>query len=202
MMALMLHDELGQDIVAINMEISLLENQIKSCDNEPRETLAKIKGHLKELTQNVREMSYSIHPAVLDDLGLRPAMSSYIEKFIESDDFHVELVTIGFDGKLTGGEALTMYRVAQEALTNVVKHAEAKNVTVRIIRGYPDLMMVIEDDGRGFTPGGEESRGKGLGIINMRERLRGMGGSFRIISAPGKGTRIRASIPMEEHDEG
>ena len=82
-----------------------------------------------------------------------------------------------------------------------MRHAEARNITVRIIRGYPDLILTIEDDGRGFTPGGEESRGKGLGIINMRERLEGMGGRFRIYSAPGRGTRIRASIPMEGQDD-
>ncbi len=200
-MALQLHDELGQDLVAINAEILFLETQIESCEDEPRETLAKIKGHLKELTQSVRKMSYSIHPAVLEDLGLRPALSSYIDKFIRSDDLQVKLVTTGFDGKLVGDEALTMYRVAQEALTNVVKHAGAKKVRVRIVRGYPDLIMVVEDDGRGFSLRGKESRVKGLGIINMRERLEGMGGRFRIISAPGKGTRIRASIPMEEQDE-
>ena len=99
---------------------------------------------------------------------MRPALSSYIEQFIESDDIQVELVTAGFDGKLIGEEAVAMYRIAQEALTNVVRHSGAKNVTVRIIRGYPDLIMVIEDDGRGFTPGGVETRGKGLGIMNMR----------------------------------
>ena len=201
MMALKLHDELGQELVAVNGEILFLENQLESCENKPKETLAKIKEQLKELTRNVRKMSYSIHPAVLEDLGLRPALRSYIDGFIESDDLHVELVTTGFDGKLIGEEALAMYRVAQEALTNVLRHAEARNVTIRIIRGYPDLILTIEDDGRGFTPGGEESRGKGLGIINMRERLEGMGGRFKIYSAPGRGTRIRASIPMEGHDE-
>ena len=201
MMALKLHDELGQELVAVNGEILFLENQLESCENKPKETLAKIKGQLKELTRNVRKMSYSIHPAVLEDLGLRPALRSYIDEFIESDGLHVELVTTGFDGKLIGDEALAMYRVAQEALTNVLRHAEARNITVRIIRGYPDLILTIEDDGRGFTPGGEESRGKGLGIINMRERLEGMGGRFRIYSAPGRGTRIRASIPMEGQDD-
>ena len=201
MIALRLHDELGQELVAVNAEILFLENEIESCENEPRETLARIKEQLKKLTRNVREMSYSIHPAVLEDLGLRPALRSYIGKFIESDDLHVELVTTGFDGKLTGSESLAMYRIAQETLTNVVKHAEARNVTVRIIRGYPDLILAIEDDGKGFTPDGEEFRGKGLGIINMRERVEGMGGRFRIYSAPGRGTRIRASIPMEGQDD-
>ena len=201
MMALKLHDELGQELVAVNGEILFLENELESCENKPKETLAKIKEQLKELTRNVRRMSYSIHPAVLEDLGLRPALRSYIDGFIESDDLRVELVTTGFDGKLIGKEALAMYRVAQEALTNVLRHAEARNVTIRIIRGYPDLILTIEDDGRGFTPGGEESRGKGLGIINMRERLEGMGGRFKIYSAPGRGTRIRASIPMEGQDD-
>jgi PAS domain S-box-containing protein len=201
MMALKLHDELGQELVAINGEILFLENQIKSCENDAQETLAKIKEQLKELTRNVREMSYSIHPAVLEDLGLRPALRSYIERFIASDRLHVELVTTGFDGKLTGSESLAMYRIAQEALTNIVKHAGAQNVTVRIIRGYPDLILTVEDDGSGFSTDGEETRGKGLGIINMRERAEGMGGRFRIFSSPGRGTRIRASIPMEGQDD-
>ncbi len=201
MMAMKLHDELGQELIAVNAEILFLENQIESCENNPRGTLAKIKGQLKELTRNVRKMSYSIHPAVLEDLGLRPALSSYIDRFVESDDLHVELVTTGFDGKLIGDESLAMYRVAQEALTNVVRHAEARNVTIRIIRGYPDLILTIEDDGKGFTPGEEKIRGRGLGIMSMRERLEGMGGRFRIYSAPGRGTRIRASIPMEGQDD-
>jgi PAS domain S-box-containing protein len=201
MIALKLHDELGQELVAVNAEILFLENQIESCENKPGDTLAKIKEQLKKLTRNVREMSYSIHPAVLEDLGLRPALRSYIKRFIESSDLHVDLVTTGFDGKLIGSESLAMYRIAQEALTNVVKHAEARNVTVRIIRGYPDLILTIEDDGKGFTPDGEEFRGKGLGIINMRERVEGMGGRFRIYSVPGKGTRIRAAIPMEGQDD-
>jgi PAS domain S-box-containing protein len=201
-MALKLHDELGQELVAINGEILFLENQIESCEDGARETLAKIKEQLKELTQNVRKMSYSIHPAVLEDLGLVPALRSYIEKFVESNGLRVEIVTTGFDGKLIGDEALAMYRVAQEALTNVVKHSNAGNVTVKIVRGYPDLIMSIEDDGVGFKPESLEMRGKGLGIINMRERLEGMGGRFRLYSAPGSGTRIRASIPMEEKDDG
>jgi signal transduction histidine kinase len=203
--ALQLHDELGQEIVAINAHILFLENELDSChdcDDKAKETLAIIKDKLKELTHNVRKMSYAIHPAVLEDLGLSPALRSYIDKFIESESLHVELVTTGFDGKLIGDEALTLYRVAQEALRNVVKHAEAGEVTVRLIKGYPDLMLTIEDDGRGFTPGGSETRGKGLGLINMRERVEGMGGRFRIMSAPGRGTKIRASIPLEEHDDG
>jgi two-component system NarL family sensor kinase len=200
-MALKLHDELGQELVAINALILLLENDLENCEDKPRETLAAIKGQLKELTQNVRKMSYSIHPAVLEDLGLRPALRSYIDRFIESEGLQVELVTTGFDGKLTGDEALAMYRVAQEALTNVVRHAGASEVTLRIIRGYPDLILSIEDNGRGFTPGGEEARGEGLGLINMRERVEGLGGKFRLQSAPGRGTRIRASIPLEEQDD-
>jgi PAS domain S-box-containing protein len=204
-MALQLHDELGQEIVAINAQILFLENELESCEycgDKAKETLVTIKARLKELTQNVRKMSYAIHPAVLEDLGLGPALRSYIGKFIESDDLRVDLVTTGFDGKLVGDEALALYRVAQEALRNVVKHSGAGNVTVRVIRGYPDLILTVEDDGAGFSPEGEESRGRGLGLINMRERVEGMGGTFRIISAPGRGTRIRAAIPLEGHDDG
>ena len=92
--------------------------------------------------------------------------------------------------------------LSEDPLSGTVAPGSGIPITVRIIRGHPELIMVIEDDGIGFSPDSEESRGKGLGIISMRERLEGMGGRFKIYSSPGRGTRIRASIPMKGQDDG
>jgi len=200
MMALKLHDEIGQAIVALNGELFFLENMIDSGDNDLAATLDKIREQLRELTKSTRRMSYALHPSMLDDLGLVPTLRWYIDKFIEKEGLEVDLMTAGFDGKLTGETALTLYRVAQEALTNAVRHAGAGRVTVKLTRGYPDMIMVIEDDGKGFSRTGDEARKKGLGIVSMRQRVERIGGRFRIASAPGKGTRVRAEIPLEVDD--
>ncbi|MDD3642121.1 MAG: PAS domain S-box protein [Candidatus Krumholzibacteria bacterium] len=200
MIALKLHDELGQEIVALNAEFLFLETRLDSCDNDARETLEKIRQQLRELSQSARQLSYSLHPSMLEDLGLVPTLHWYIDKYVRSAGVAVELVTAGIDERLTGEAALTLYRVAQEALTNVVKHSGARAVTVRLVRGYPDVIMQIEDDGKGFAPGGDGTGGRGLGIVGMRERIERMGGRFRISSHPGRGTKIRATVPMEVQD--
>jgi len=199
MIALKLHDELGQEIVALNAEFLFLENHLGSCDNESRETLEKIRRQLKELSQSARQLSYSLHPSMLEDLGLVPTLHWYIDKYVESAGIAVELTTAGVDEQLTGEVALTLYRVAQEALTNVVRHAGARTVTIRLIRGYPDVIMQIEDDGKGFEVDAV-SPGHGLGIAGMRERTERIGGRFRISSRPSRGTKIRATVPMEVQD--
>ena len=201
LIALKLHDELGQTIVALNAEILLLESRLGSCDAAVGEIFNQLKQQLRELTQSTRQLSYSLHPSMLDDLGLVPTLRWYIDKFIRGAELAVELETAGIEERLSEEVALTIYRVAQEALTNVVKHSGARSVSVKLIRGYPDLIMVIEDDGKGFVPAGEHAPGRGLGIVGMRERVERMGGRFRIASVPGRGTRIRVTLPMEVDDE-
>ncbi len=198
MMALKLHDEIGQAIVALNGEFLFLENSIKSCNNDQAAIFEKIRHQLKELTQSTRKMSYALHPSMLDDLGLVPTLRWYIDRFVRRDGLEVELITSGFDGRLEDEAALTLYRVAQEALTNIVRHAGATSVIVRLTRGYPDMIMIIEDDGCGFS--GRESEVRGLGLVSMRQRIERLGGRLRIASAPGKGTRIRATVPLEVED--
>lgn len=201
MIALKLHDELGQAIVALNAEFLFLETHLDSCDNDSRETLEKIRQQLRNLSQSTRQLSYSLHPSMLEDLGLVPTLHWYIEKYVESAGIAVQLNTAGIDERFAGETALTLYRVAQEALTNVVKHSGARSVTIRLVRGYPDVIMQIEDDGRGFVDrdGGPPERG--LGIVGMRERVKRIGGAFRITSRPGKGTKVRVTVPMEVDDD-
>ena len=114
----------------------------------------------------------------------------------------VEVGDAGFNEELPLHVGLTLYRIAQEALANVVRHANAKNVKVNITKGYPDVIMVIKDDGKGFDTEADPTIEKGLGIIGMRERVEGMEGSFHIKSFPGKGTRIRVTLPLEDENGG
>lgn len=201
MIALKLHDELGQEIVALNAEFLFLETRLGSCDNDVRETLEKIRQQLRELSQSARQLSYSLHPSMLEDLGLVPTLQWYIDKYVQSAGIDVTLTTAGVEERLTGETALTLYRVAQEALTNVVKHSGARAVTIRLIRGYPDLIMQIEDDGTGFELEGDGTAGRGLGIVGMRERIERAGGALRISTRPGRGTKIRVTVPMEVRDD-
>ena len=198
--ALRLHDDMGQSFVALNANFGVLETRIPPGDEEGMKLIREIGEELQKITHSTRQIAYTLHPAMLEDLGLVPALESYIEKFVESDTLRVDLEAAGFDAQLSPQTALTLYRVAQEALTNVVRHADASLVTMRLTKGYPRVIMVISDNGRGF-PAGEDGGVTGLGIVGMRERVKTLGGDFSIQSSPGAGTRIRVTVPVEVRHE-
>lgn len=199
-MAMQLHDELSQSLVAINVEFEMLKERINTEDAQNRESLRVIDEELQRITESTRQISYSLHPSILADFGLITALERYAEKFIEKGKLSVDIEAIGFDEKLPRRISLALYRIAQEALTNIVRHADAGNVSIKLTKGYPRVIMVIEDDGKGFECTGEEAPGRGLGIVSMRERVGFLGGDFRIQSNPGKGTRIRVTVPLEVDD--
>lgn len=200
--ALSLHDETSQKLAAVKNELELLKNRIPAGDSESVRSLEEVKSHLLNIAEGTRSISYSLHPSMLEDLGLIPALNWYAEKFVRSKILRVTIESIGFDSEPPLNVGLALYRVAQEALANVVRHANAKRVKVKLTKGYPDIIMVVEDDGKGFSSGDSRIPGTGLGIIGMRERIEGLGGKFLIRSATGKGTRIRVTIPLEVDTDG
>ena len=200
--ALSLHDETSQTLAAVKNELEMLRSRIPSGDEKSKKSLEEIRGHILKITEGTRRISYSLHPSQLEDLGLVPAINWYAEKFVRSKHLKVEVGDAGFNEELPLHVGLTLYRIAQEALANVVRHANAKNVEVNITKGYPDVIMVIKDDGKGFDTDADPTIEKGLGIIGMRERVEGMEGSFHIKSFPGKGTRIRVTLPLEDENDG
>ncbi len=200
--ALSLHDETSQTLAAVKNELEMLRSRLPAGDRKSRKSLEEIRSHILRITEGTRRISYSLHPSQLEDLGLVPAINWYAEKFVRSKRLKVDIGDAGFNEELPLHVGLTLYRIAQEALANVVRHANAKNVEVKITKGYPNVIMVIKDDGMGFNAKAEPTIEKGLGIIGMRERVEGMDGSFWIISSPGKGTRVRVTLPLEvENDE-
>ncbi len=160
---------------------------------------------LRELTaqtlEAVRKLAVELRPATLDDLGLLAALEAYTESYRSRMPLRVSFSTDGFDdrdGRLPPQIELVLYRVVQEALTNVAKHANAHDIRVRLSRGKREVLAMVADNGQGFNV--EEmmrSRERGLGLFGMQERLSLVGGQLVIDSAPGAGTRVNARVPLE-----
>ncbi len=195
-----LHDDIGQLLVALNVEFDMLEGRIDHDDTEGRNLLARMKEQMRAITDSARKFSYSLHPAMINDLGLVPAIEWYVDRFIKCEALDVEIEAAGFNDELPPDTSLTLYRVIQEALRNVVQHSGAARVSVKITKGYPRVILVVEDNGSGFDLDNGETVAKGLGIVGMRERVRSLGGDFKIKSSAGSGTRIRVTIPLEVND--
>ena len=138
-----------------------------------------------------------LRPASLDDLGLAPAVQSYAEQFSQSTPIAVSLEVEGLGRRLPRDVELVLYRVFQEALTNVSKHSSAKTALVQLKRRRNEVTLVIKDDGKGFDPGEfNPTQGSGLGLFGMRERLTLVGGVVEVESEKGKGTKIEARVPL------
>ncbi len=190
-----LHDDTAQAITSILVRLRLLERS-----TEDAEVLKNVE-ELRELTSgaldSVRRMAMDLRPASLDDLGLVPALQSYAEQFSQSTPIAVSLEVEGLGRRLPRDVELVLYRVFQEALTNVSKHASAKTALVQLKRRRNEVTLVIEDDGAGFDPGDlSPAQGTGLGLFGMRERLTLVGGVVEVESEKGKGTKIEARVPL------
>ncbi|MBU8922301.1 MAG: sensor histidine kinase, partial [Bacteroidales bacterium] len=192
-----LHDVIGQAVAGISTEVKVFEQSLSSDDVKTIEWAGHVGGELKKLIKETRRAAYSLHPPMLDDLGLIPTLKWYINRIVKSEGFEIELIATGFDEELPSYLALSFYRIAQEALTNVVRHSEAKFIILKVIKGFPWVIMDVRDDGKGFQSKGEGAVLEGLGITGMRERVQNMGGRFKISSSPGQGTHVRVKIPLE-----
>jgi chemotaxis family two-component system sensor kinase Cph1 len=153
-------------------------------------------GALRELVvstlQNVRRLAVELRPSALDDLGLVPAIDRLAQSFGETG-VHVDVEAPIGDARLPEAVETTLYRIAQEAVTNIAKHAEATRLSITLTRKNGSIAVIIEDDGKGFDPSTEVD---GLGLLGMRERLALVGGTLRIETAPGAGTTIAAEVPV------
>jgi len=195
--ALMLHDEIGQALTALKLELEMLEKNLGPLSPCARKSFDTIKAQQRFVANGTRSVSKSLHPSMLEELGLIPTLNWYIDSFVRRRNLEAELLEAGFDKDLPLPVSLALYRVAQEALTNVVRHSGASKVIIRLTKGYPFVIMAIEDNGQGISLQKGKKQVKGLGLVNMRERVESLGGTFRIKSFRGKGTKIRVIVPIE-----
>jgi signal transduction histidine kinase len=196
-LARILHDDVGQLMTGLRYEILALEKTLAPPSSCTRKSLEAMRVQLRLMTDSMRKLSRSLHPSMLEELGLVPTLTWYVDNFVRSDGLEVDLREVGFDRRLPHEIEVALYRIAQECLTNVARHAKASRVTIRLTKGYPRVIMNIEDNGKGISKTKGKTPTKGLGLVSMGERAQYLGGALEIKSSPGKGTRIRVEIPIE-----
>ena len=195
-----LHDGTCQALMAINLDLTLLDRRLAPEAAALHGSVHDIRDQVLDVMHSVRQMSHLLHPPVLDDFGAVAAMESIAEKHRATSGLEVRVGCSDPGMRFTPAVELLLFRVFQEGLANVVKHAAASHVDVRLTREPEAVLLEIEDDGRGFdahayfrTP----SPSTGLGLVSMRERVAHFGGALRVSARPGNGTRIVVRVPVE-----
>ena len=193
-----LHDEIGQALTAMKMELGVAQRDVPP-GSRAAASLNEARGIAESALQSVRDLSQLLHPSMLDDLGLPDTIDTYLRGFSKRTGIRTQLVHERMDERLAPETEVGIYRIVQEALTNVLKHAAATTCTVRLVRRDQALQLTIEDDGRGIgtRPGGSGVVRRGLGVIGMRERAGGLGGSFSIGDREEGGTRVVVRVPLQ-----
>lgn len=192
-----LHDEAAQALTSLLVRLRLLERA-----HTPEEAQLRV-AELRELTaqalEDVRRVALDLRPTILDDLGLAPALEWRVEELSATGSIQATFLATGLHQRLPRELELVFYRVGQEALSNVVRHAQASQVSVQLAHRAGRVNLEIQDDGVGFQPDQPmpANAPRGLGLLGMRERLGMVGGDLMIASAPGQGTQIRASAAVD-----
>lgn len=194
-----LHDELGQLLTGIRMEISWLGRRLPPDLSAEAGKVKSIKGQIDQAIASVRRISSELRPLVLDDLGLSAAAAWYVNQFSERTGIQVRLDLPPENPQQGGAVATALFRVLQESLTNVARHAGASAIDVRLLRSDEEWALHIADNGKGFVH--DPSRRGSLGLIGMRERVQTLSGRFSVTTSPGQGTLIEATIPLERSRE-
>jgi len=193
-----LHDETGSSLIGINLKLDAVENEIPGDAYEARALIRSVKGQINHTYMDMRRISHRLHPALLTDLGLEPALDQYIAEIAERTRLDITFKMIGFTGRIDPDIETVLYRFSQEALSNALKHSKAKVFRLSIIKSYPAIIFIADDDGVGFNADMDASQRPALGLLSMRERATMHGGKFTLRSTIGEGTNIRIEIPMNK----
>lgn len=194
-----LHDETGQSLTSLIVSLKALESMTNL--PELREKAAELRALGGAILRDVHDLAFQLRPSVLDHLGMVAAIQRLVEDYTQKVGLHIDLQVFGFEERrLPPATETALYRLVQEALTNVAKHAGAKNVSVILKNGGTSVQAVVEDDGKGFNVAevmGYAAKDKKLGLFGMEERAALVGGKLTIESTPGKGTTVFVEVPLE-----
>ena len=191
-----LHDQLGQSLSVLLLEMRSMNDDTQFICEKHR----RIEQRIPELIDEVRQLAWGMHPSLLDDYGLDKALERYISIIAKAArmDIYYQCVCSPELARLPIRTEVALYRIAQEAITNIVRHAQAEQASVVLMRNDSETVLLIEDEGQGFDPaaanGGSATH---LGLLGMSERTAMLNGEFIVESAPGAGTTIRVKIPQE-----
>jgi signal transduction histidine kinase len=192
-----LHDEVGQVITAMKVELAVAQRAATPA--AAAQSLDNVRALADGALHTVRDLSHLLHPGLLDDLGLPAAIDWQLKEFGRRFGVRTELSAEGLQDRLDPATEATAYRIVQEALTNVARHARAGVCRVTLRRLPDKLLVAVDDDGCGFDPAPSRI-GRGLGLIGVRERVAGCRGILHIDSAPGRGTRLTVALPIFQPD--
>ena len=196
-----LHDEIGQTLTAAKINLQALQRFPDPASQPQR--LEKTVGLVDGLLQDVRKLSLNLRPPMLDDLGLVAGLRWLLDQRASAAGLLVRFEHDAFDERLEPALETACFRVAQEALTNVIRHAQAKNVFVELRREPDGVSLLVRDDGVGFVVAGAQeraARGGSLGLLGMEERAALLGGTVRVKSSLGKGTEVRGWFPLNQEN--
>jgi PAS domain S-box-containing protein len=186
-----LHDEVGQALTGLKLQL-----EMASAGPGAPEALRSARSIAQRLIEQVRDLSLDLRPAMLDDLGLVPALLWHIERYTARTGVRIKLAHEGLGDRLAANVETAAYRIVQEALTNVARHARIHEATVRVRRTAAEVEIEIADRGAGFDPSATDLN-LSTGVSSMRERTTLLGGTFQVASAPDAGTTVRASLPLD-----
>lgn len=192
-----LHDELGQALTGLKMDVAWLRDRLDEGDSSGRKRVEETLALIHTTVDAVRRISAELRPGVLDDLGLAAAIRWQTREFMRRTNIGVRLVSDDGVPELDGGRATAVFRIFQEALTNVARHASASEVVVRIAVEHGQLLLRIEDNGRGLRPEEIRSR-RSMGLLGMRERASAWGGTLALGERPEGGTTVELRMPLPD----
>jgi PAS domain S-box-containing protein len=200
-----LHDELGQALTVMKLHLAFIRKHLSKEQEELEKECDKGIAHIDEVIENVRRLSRDLSPIILEDFGLSAAIKWLINNFAKGNNIKVTFEPLNIDSVVAGDSQTVVYRIIQEALTNIARHGMAKRVSVEISRVDDSLTIIVEDDGIGFDimqTMKKSPEEKGLGLATMRAHAQMLGGTLGIWSEPGRGARIALTIPVGREDEG
>lgn len=193
-----LHDDINQRLALLSIELEGIQRQLPALTPPLARTIRSISDRVAELSEDVRHLAYHYHPSILDDLGLSIALQRLVEDVGSRNHLEAHITCHDLPKTLSQDIATCLYRIAQESLNNVVRHAKASRVEVALAQSSIGLLFTIADDGVGFPPDLPRTESGGLGLLSMKERVALVGGTLTIESAIGAGTKLQASIPLTE----
>jgi len=199
-----LHDSTAQGLAAAAIDLSLVNEEAQALSPKAAKLLAEASGLLDQVSEEVRDLSHLLHPPMLDEVGLVSALRWLVEGLEERSGIDVELDVPEDLERMPAQIELTLFRIAQEGLSNVHRHAQAKKAKIKIVPDSNKITLELSDTGKGIPEATLQKLGKnlaiGVGIAGMRERVSELGGEFEIVSGK-RGTTLTASLPIDRHEE-
>ncbi len=196
-----IHDELGQALTALKLDLSWLAEGLPDSQQPLRAQIHALSRRVEETIRAVRRIATALRPSLLDDLGLVAALEWQAEEFRRHSGIRLRFASTLRDARLDRDLSTSVFRIFQEALTNVARHARATSVEVRLEERSGRLLLEVRDNGRGITESERSGRGA-LGLLGMRERALALGGELEVTGSPRGGTEVRLVVPLRTSGRG